>query len=150
MSASDFVISVPDTIKVFLDEGAAFPTKAHKADAGYDLVCIKGGIIRGRESRVFDTGVHIAIPEGHVGYVQGRSGLNINRNIFCPTGTIDSGYTGSIKVKLYNFNDFDYTVNPGDKIAQLVIQSIGNRWLIPTDTLDETERGDNGFGSTGR
>ena len=150
MATSNFVVSVPNTIKISLDEGAVFPAKAHEADAGYDLSCIKGKVIRPHGSRVFDTGVHIAIPIGCVGYVQGRSGLNVKHNIFCPTGTIDSGYTGSIKVKLYNFNDTEYVINAGDKIAQLVIQPIMEGWFELVDTLDETDRGDNGFGSTGR
>ena len=76
--------------------------------------------------------------------------MNVKYNIFCPTGTIDSGYTGSIKVKLYNFNDTEYVINAGDKIAQLVIQPIIEGWFELVDSLDETDRGDNGFGSTGR
>ena len=80
-------------IKFTLDKGAYRPEKAHEADAGYDL--------RSREEqritdccggRVFDTGVHVEIPEGYVGYVQGRSGLNIKNSVICPTGTIDAGY----------------------------------------------------------
>ena len=138
-------------IKFTLDEGAYKPEKAHASDAGYDL--------RSREEqritdccggRVFDTGVHVEIPEGYVGYVQGRSGLNINHCVICPTGTIDAGFTGSIKVKLYNMNANNYVVQPGDKIAQLIIQPLADCELIEADTLEGTERGDNGFGSTGR
>ena len=138
-------------IRFTLDEGAYAPEKAHASDAGYDL--------RSREEqritdccggRVFDTGVHVEIPEGYVGYVQGRSGLNINHSIICPTGTIDAGYTGSIKVKLYNYGVLAYDVKPGDKIAQLIIQPLADCELVEADTLEDTERGNNGFGSTGR
>ena len=92
--------------------------------------------------------------KGYVGYVQSRSGLNFGKGIICPTGTIDSGYTGSIKVKLYNMWSSDYgqpcIVNKGDKIAQLIIQPIADTELVQVDRLEETERGNNGFGSTGR
>ena len=138
-------------IKFTLDEGAYAPEKAHASDAGYDL--------RSREEqritdccggRVFDTGVHVEISEGYVGYVQGRSGLNINHSVICPTGTIDAGYTGSIKVKLYNLKPYAHIVEPGDKIAQLIIQPLADCELVETDALEDTERENNGFGSTGR
>ena len=138
-------------IKFTLDEGAYAPEKAHASDAGYDL--------RSREEqritdccggRVFDTGVHVEIPEGYVGYVQGRSGLNIKMGIICPTGTVDAGYTGSIKVKLYSCGVLAYDVQPGDKIAQLIIQPLADTELVEVETLGESERGSNGFGSTGR
>lgn len=140
-------------IKVMLDEGAFIPEKAHDSDAGFDL--------RSRESAkltdycnggiVFDTGVHVEIPEGYVGYVQGRSGLNVNHDIICPTGVIDAGFTGSIRVKLYNLGDDVYIVHPGDKIAQLVIQPVVNKCSFTrVDGFNETDRGSNGFGSSGR
>ena len=150
MATSDFIIKIENSILVTLDNGASMPVKAYENDAGYDLRCVEGGTIPAREARIFDTGVHIDIPRGFVGYVQGRSGLNFNQNVFCPTGTVDSGYTGSIKVKLYNFNDCDYVVNSDDKIAQLVIQPIAVTWLYVVETLGWTDRGNNGFGSTGR
>ena len=138
-------------VRFTLDEGAYAPEKAHASDAGYDL--------RSREEqritdccggRVFDTGVHVEISEGYVGYVQGRSGLNINHSVICPTGTIDAGYTGSIKVKLYNMDINDYVVEPGDKIAQLIIQPLADSELVEVNQLGESERGTDGFGSTGR
>ena len=136
-------------VKFKLDEGAYKPEKAHASDAGYDL--------RSREEqrisclgRVFDTGVRVEIPEGYVGYVQSRSGLNINHSVICPTGTIDAGYTGSIKVKLYSMNINDYVVEPGDKIAQLVIQPLADTELVEVIQLGDSERGEDGFGSTGR
>lgn len=135
-------------IKFVLDDGAFTPERAHDTDAGFDLRSKHdANIIYGYE---FDTGVHVEIPKGYVGYVQGRSGLNIKHDIICPTGVVDCGFTGAIRVKLYNMSNKPYTVNKGDKIAQLVIQPIAHAELIRVDSLEDTERGDNGFGSTGK
>ena len=136
-------------IKFKLDEYAYMPTKAHAADAGFDLKARKGKLIRCMNSKVFDTGVHVEIPEGYVGYIQGRSGLNVNHGIVCPTGVIDSGYSGSIKVKLYNWSTAACHVERGDRIAQLIIQPLADCELVEVEELSKTERGDNGFGSTG-
>ena len=78
-----------------------------------------------------------------------KSGLNVNHDI-TSTGLIDEGYTGSVVVKLYNHGDKDYTVKPGDKISQLVIVPIIKPNIYVVEELEDTERGDNGFGSTGR
>lgn len=138
-------------IEVQLDEGAVMPIKAHESDAGYDLYSREDKVITDCSGgEVFDTGVHIAIPEGYVGLVQGRSGLNINHSIICPTGVIDAGYTGSIKVKLYNMDINDYKVCKGDKIAQLLILPIQSYGFTRVNHLEDTERGSNGFGSSGR
>lgn len=137
-------------IKFTLDEGAHAPEKAHAADAGYDLRTIYGTLIDGLDGAAFDTGVHVAIPEGYVGFVQSKSGLNVKHGIICPVGAIDAGYTGSIVVKLYNLDRNPYMVMPGDKIAQLIIQPLADCELVKAETLEETERGENGFGSTGR
>lgn len=133
-----------------LDKYAEPPQKAHEADAGFDLKSNTSVTIYPKSGSVFDTGVHVEIPNGYVGYVQGRSGLNVRHDIICPTGTVDSGYTGSIAVKLYNLGESEFRVNAGDKIAQLVIQPIADAEMHLVDALGETERGDNGFGSTGR
>ena len=141
-------------IKFVLDEGAFPPEKAHEADAGFDLRAMEDLIIEpqrlGGHGAVIDTGVHIEVPHGCVGYVQGRSGLNIRWSVICPTGTVDCGYTGAIKVKLYNLGFDGYHIHKGDKIAQLVIQPIADCHMVQAEHLDETERGDGGFGSTGR
>lgn len=144
-------------IKVVLDPGAYMPEKAHESDAGYDLRAMhdSSGLLEVMRQEIFDTGVHVEIPKGYVGYVQGRSGLNFNDGIICPTGTIDSGFSGAIKVKLYNAWGEDYGIMPpqikaGDKIAQLIIQPLADCKLVQADKLSETERGDGGFGSTGR
>ena len=136
-------------MKVKLDDGAIMPTRAHPADAGLDLYARETQIVGARDSAKFDTGVHIELPEGTVGFLKSKSGLNVNHGI-TSEGVIDVGYTGSIVVKLYNKSGKDYEIKAGDKISQLVILPI----LTPTpqlvDSLEESERGDNGFGSSGR
>ncbi len=137
-------------LNVKLDEGAVMPTKAHETDAGFDLYCRKSVYIPPAGSCVFDTGVHIAIPEGYVGFLKSKSGLNVNHCIQSE-GVIDSGYTGSILVKLYNHSDvIPYMVEKGQKISQLVILPILQCNLVEVNTLDSTERGDKGFGSSGK
>ena len=136
-------------MKIMLDEGAILPTRAHPWDAGLDLYAKECGILRPCDNETFDTGVHIEIPEGYVGFIKSKSGLMVNHHIVTD-GTIDSHYTGSIRVKLFNLNRKQYMVQPGDKIAQLVIVPCALPELELVDSLEETDRGDNGFGSTGR
>lgn len=137
-------------IKVKLDEGAFAPVSAHKADAGYDLRTPTDVYIHNGCSEVIDTGVHIAIPEGYVGFLKSKSGLNV-RDHLTGEGVIDSGYTGSIQVKLYNNGTYGgKQFHRGDKIIQIVLLPILKPDIEIVDSLEETERGDNGFGSTGR
>lgn len=141
-------------MRIKLDEGAFMPERAHKDDAGYDIFTPKDFVLHGMVSNsagmsVVDTGVHVEIPQGYVGILKSKSGLNVNCNI-TGTGVIDSGYTGSIKVKLYNHGVEDHRFKKGDKIIQLVIYPIYTPDLEIVDELDDTERGNNGFGSTGR
>ncbi len=136
-------------MKVMLDEGAKMPTRAHLWDAGLDLYAMEDGYIRANQFRTFDTGTHIAIPEGCVGLVKSKSGLMCNHGIITD-GTIDAHYTGPIKVCLFNHGGSKYEVKKGDKIAQLVIVPCLQPELELVDSLEETDRGDNGFGSTGR
>ena len=136
-------------IKIKLDEGAFAPESAHTADAGYDLRTPIDFSIIGEDSVTVDTGVHIQIPEGYVGFLKSKSGLNVKYNI-TGEGVIDSGYTGSIVVKLYNNGAGCRFFTRGDKIIQLVLLPILKPELEIVDSLEETERGDGGFGSTGK
>ena len=136
-------------MKIMLDEGTIMPTKAHETDAGYDIYAREGKIVPARGSAIFDTGVHIELPYGSVGMLKSKSGLNVKHGI-TSEGVLDVGYTGSICVKLYNHSDTDYEVKQGDKISQLVVMPILMPELELVDRLDETERGSNGFGSSGR
>lgn len=137
-------------MKVMLDFGAYIPERAHQEDAGLDLRCIKGGWLWPFGSRTFDTGVHMALPEGTWGKVESKSGLNVNASIVSCGGTIDEGYNGSIRVKLYNLGWKPYRFRDGDKIAQIVIMECLKPPIEIVDELEETERSDRGFGSTGR
>lgn len=153
-------------MKVKLDEGAYLPTRAHSTDAGLDLYSMEEKTIlpTGRVginadtleriklpcSATFDTGVHIAFEPGTYGKIESKSGLNVKHSVVSCGGVIDEGYTGSITVKLYNLGSEPYTVHKGDKIAQLVVQEYLAPKLEIVSSLDETERGDNGFGSSGK
>lgn len=136
-------------MKIKLDEGARMPTRAHDTDAGMDLYARETQIVPAKESTVFDTGVHIELTPGTVGMLKSKSGLNVKHGI-TSEGVIDVGYTGSIKVKLYNHSGYDYKVEAGDKITQLVIMPIIIPELELVDELEDTDRGNNGFGSSGK
>lgn len=141
-------------LPVMLDKGAKMPTRAHDTDAGLDLYMpdmddLYWDVIPAHGSLVIDTGVHVLIPEGYVGMIKSKSGLNVKYGI-TSEGVIDAGYTGSIVVKLYNHSDDEIAVDCGDKISQLVILPVITPTVKLVDEFPETDRGDNGFGSTGR
>ena len=153
-------------MKIKLEKGSILPTRSYPTDAGLDLYARKGAVIAPRNfcvsnmntghisfmpiGVVFDTGVHIQLEPGTFGTITGRSGLNMNHSIICPGGTIDASFRGSIKVKLYNLGETPYEVKSGDRIAQLVIKKCEYPELEVVDELDESDRSDNGFGSTGK
>lgn len=136
-------------MKVKLDPGCYLPERAHELDAGYDLRSPITAVIPPYSSAVINTGVHIEIPAQHVGMLKSKSGLNVKHDL-TSEGVVDAGYTGSIQVKLYNHGQHTYTVHKGDKVSQLVVMPIITPALELVEALDETERGDNGFGSSGR
>ena len=156
-------------MKVMLDPGAKMPTRAHPFDGGLDLYAPVDVVIPAAETKLcydplelgfpkpktfvgsetIDTGVHVEIPEGCVGFIKSKSGLNVKHGLTAE-GVIDAHYTGSIVVKLYNHTDCAYHFKAGDKIAQLVILPCLLPELELVDSLEETDRGDNGFGSTGK
>lgn len=136
-------------MSITLDPGAYKPERAHTADAGYDLRIPKTDMVLAHSSLVVDTGVHIAIPKGYAGVICSKSGLNIKHGIISD-GLVDSGYTGSVRVKLYNLSDSSYIFEAGDKISQIMFIPVVSAALDQVDALEETERGDGGFGSTGR
>lgn len=136
-------------MNIILDPGAFMPEFAHKTDAGADLRSPVEAVVPAHGSVVIDTGVHVEIPEGYVGILKSKSGLNVKHDLI-GTGTIDSGYSGSIRVKLYNLGDTDYQILRGDKIIQMVILPCVYCEFTQVDKFAVTERGDGGFGSTGR
>lgn len=140
---------IPPRMRVVLDPGAIKPTRAHDDDAGLDLYAPKDGYIHGGGSCTFDTGVHVEISKGYAGFLKSKSGLNCKHGL-TSEGVIDAGYTGSIVVKLYNHSGTDYTIRAGEKISQLVILPILTPEIELVDSLEDTERGTDGFGSTGK
>ena len=137
-------------MKVKLDVGAYPPTRAHSTDAGLDLYATESKHVPAYGSAVFETGVHIKLPEGTAGVLISKSGLNVNFGI-TSTGLIDEGYSGSITVKLYNNTHKSYYVQRGDKISQLVIVPVLYEPVELVTSLDQdSERGNKGFGSTGK
>lgn len=134
-----------DTLKVMVDD--AMPTRAHDTDAGLDLYSTTSGWILPKCRRVFGTGLHTAIPSGFVGFLTSKSGLMLKG--ITSRGTIDCGYFGEIKAILYNHRWLPYHVKKGQKITQLVIMPIVTPELRVVYNLGDSERGSNGFGSTG-
>jgi dUTP diphosphatase len=136
-----------------LTETAAAPTRAHDDDAGYDLRASEAATLQPGGRVSVGTGVAVAIPEGHAGLVLPRSGLAARHGISLVNapGLIDAGYRGEVRVLLLNTDrETAFDVAPGDRIAQLVIVRHEAPELVEVDSLDETVRGDGGFGSTGR
>lgn len=137
-------------IKVVLEKDAYMPEKAHDVDAGFDLRSREEITIHGNSYYLFDTGVRMEIPKGYVGFLKSKSGLNVKHGIVEEGGVIDCGYTGTIGVKLYNESKTDYHINIGDKITQIVILPIPEVELERVDSLEDTERGEGAYGSTGK
>lgn len=136
-------------MEFMLDAGAYMPSRGHNTDAGLDLRTPKPVTVPAYGSSIVDTGVHVALPHGSAGLIVSKSGLNVKHNI-TSTGLIDEGYTGSIVVKLYNHSGEDHEFEAGDKVTQLVVIPVVRESLEQVSAFNPSERGDNGFGSTGR
>ena len=137
-------------MKIKLDEGAYVPSRGYEADAGLDLRTPKRVVVYPNDSVTINTGVHVEVPFGYFGKLESKSGLNVNYGIVSHGGVIDSGYTGPIVVKLYNHGKQKYVFEEGDKIVQLIVQPCLLPMIELVDDLEDTYRGDNGFGSTGK
>lgn len=136
-------------MKIMLSQFAYKPERAHDTDAGIDLKSSCDMEILPHKSAIINTGVRVELPHGYAGLLVSKSGLNCKHGI-TSTGLIDEGYTGEIIVKLYNHSDEPYRVHEGDKITQLVLIPVSYEPLEVVDSIDGGERGDGGFGSTGR
>jgi dUTP pyrophosphatase len=136
-----------------LNDEAMLPTRAHDGDAGLDLYACEAAHIGPGERWSVGTGVAVEIPDGHAGLVLPRSGLAKKHGITLVNapGLIDSGYRGELRVLLLNTDPADiFRVQPGDRIAQLVISPIVLAEPVEKTALAESVRGDGGFGSSGR
>lgn len=125
------------------------PSYAHSGDAGADLKASKACTVPARGKCLVSTGLSMALPDGHVGLIWPRSGLAVKHSIDCGAGVIDAKYRGEVKVLLFNHSDDDFTIEPGDRIAQLLVQKVESVKFAPVDSLEETARNKAGFGSTG-
>ncbi len=136
-------------MKVKLEPWAYTPLRAHRTDAGLDLRTPIGFVLEPHTAVVIDTGVHVQLPINSAGLLVSKSGLNVNNSI-TSTGLIDEGYTGSIKIKLYNHGNEEKEFTKGDKISQLVIIHVRYEGVELVDEIEGGERADAGFGSTGK
>ena len=135
-------------MNIQLDIGAYMPDRAHVPDAGAGLRTPVDFTLYGNSHKTIDTGVHIEIPYGYVGMVKSKSGLMVEGIV--TDGTVDSGYTGSIRVVLFNHTQHSRDFKAGEKIAKLVIMKIVAPAFVQVEKVLGGDRGDSGFGSTGR
>jgi len=131
---------------------ARLPRRAHAGDAGADLFSVEEMVIPPGERRDIGTGIALAIPPGFAGFVQPRSGLAFRHGLMLVNspGLIDAGYRGEVRVSLYNSGSEPFKVNVGERIAQLVVQAVEEPEFIAAAELGDSDRGEGGFGSTGR
>ncbi len=131
-------------------KGIELPNFHHAGDAGCDIRAAEEVTIDPGEIKGVSTGLHMQIPEGHAGLVWEKSGLAFKHGIKTCAGVIDSGYRGEIKVALLNAGNEPYTFDRGDKIAQILIQKVEQPEVVEVNELDNSKRGEKGFGSTGK
>ena len=133
-----------------LSESAKKPTKAHNEDAGFDIYSAQAGTVEPKGWLDFRTDVAMQPPAGYYGKFASKSGLAMKYDIHSFHGTVDNNYRGGMVVRLFNYSEKPFRVEIGDKITQLVLipYFVGTGEIV--EELDDTERGENGFGSTGR
>jgi dUTP pyrophosphatase len=128
---------------------AKLPTRAHNDDAGLDLYSVEECILKPEERRAIKTGIAVAIPSGYVGLIWDKSGLAAKAGLKTMGGVIDAAYRGEIQVIVTNLSDALYEISKDSKIAQLLIQKVELPEICEVSELDDTPRGESGFGSTG-
>ena len=131
---------------------ADVPTPEYKSKdaAAFDLYAAQGTTIYAGERAIIPSGIAVAIPKSHVGLIWDRSGLAAKHGMHCLAGVIDSDYRGEIGIVLYNTSNAAYEVTKGDRIAQMLIQPVVQCDIQEFEQLEETQRADGGFGSTGK
>jgi len=128
--------------------GAKIPAYAHSGDAGMDLFSCAEMILAPGETKPVPTGIQMAIPAGYVGLVWDKSGISL-KGVHRLAGVVDAGYRGEVRVVMVNLGTERFEIKPGMKIAQMLIQPVEAPTIVESDTLDDTLRGEGGFGSTG-
>ena len=132
-----------------LHPDALLPKYLRKGDAGMDLFANENIILNPNERKLVSTGIAMAIPPGYVGLIWDRSGMAANHGIKSMGGVIDSNYRGEIKVVLHNLSSQPFKIEKGMRIAQMIIQEYFSKEIIEVNELDDSERKDSAFGSTG-
>ena len=127
---------------------ATLPERAYKGDAGLDIAASENYSIDSKQRGIVKTDLMISIPFGYYGRIAPRSGLAVKFGIDVMAGVIDSSYTGEIKVILYNTSSTPFYIKMGDKIAQLIVEKIALPYVVEVNSLEDTKRNQNGFGST--
>lgn len=131
-----------------LHEEAKLPVYQHKGDAGFDLFSAVDCVLEAGEVKAIPTGIKVAIPDGYAGLIWDKSGLSL-QGIHKLAGVVDSGYRGEVRVVMVNSGKEPFAIEKGMKIAQMIIQPIIEVEVVEVEELDETTRGDKGFGSSG-
>lgn len=139
-------------VKVVNKSNHRLPEYKTSGSAGMDLKAniSEKIVLKPGERILVPTGIHIQLPDGCYADIRPRSGLALKEGVFCALGLIDSDYTGDLGVILFNFGQNNFIVNPGDRIAQLVVVKYEQVKWNEVVSLDQTDRGENGFGSTGK
>jgi dUTP pyrophosphatase len=132
-----------------LRASSKLPRYGHPGDAGMDLFSAADMVLEPGKVLPVPTGIQAAIPTGHVGLIWDKSGISLS-GVHRLAGVVDSGYRGEIKVVMINLSDQDYVITRGMKIAQMLIQPVLQVEIHEVDDLEDTDRGEGGFGSTGR
>ncbi len=132
-----------------INKDSEIPSYSFSTDVGLDLTSVEDVCFYPMEQKPVKTGLIIKIPKGHVGLIRDRAGIVTKINIHTVAGTFDPGYRGEVSVMLVNFSDEEVEIEKGMKIAQLIILPISKVKIKEVKTLEKTERGDKGFGSTG-
>ena len=127
---------------------AKLPVYGHPGDAGLDLFSVADRELAPGEVFAVPTGVQIAVPPGHVGLVWDKSGISL-KGVHRLAGVIDAGYRGEIQVVMINLGGTPFAIRKGMKIAQMLVQPVTSVTVVESDALDDTSRGEGGFGSTG-
>jgi dUTP pyrophosphatase len=135
-----------------LHPDATIPMYQSEGASGLDLTSCENVVLRPGERKLVSTGIAIQLPDNHEGQVRPRSGLSLKHGITVlnSPGTIDNDYTGPCNIVLFNSSQTDFQISVGDRIAQLVVMPVSKVRCVMVENLDETARGANGFGSTGR
>ncbi|GMM55528.1 bifunctional dITP/dUTP diphosphatase [Maudiozyma humilis] len=141
-----------NTLKIQLrSENATVPTKGSSTAAGYDIYASQECVIPANGQGMASTDISFTVPVGTYGRIAPRSGLAVKHGIQTGAGVVDRDYTGEVKVVLFNHSQKDFKIVKGDRIAQLILEKIvDDAEIVVVDSLEDSERGAGGFGSTGK